>query len=97
MKLLLLIFFLIGLVGCSHHHKKPEHHHHQFNKKCAYEVSQNHLDVEGKEEFQITHAGEKYFFSSAEKMQKFQAALDENIKASRKNWMKGPPSSRKRD
>lgn len=96
MKLLLLLMLVLNLVACSHHHNETEHHHHQFNKKCAYEVSQNHFDVEGKEEFKIEHEGETYYFSSAEKMQKFKADIDENIKRSKQNWKSGPPSSRRR-
>ena len=65
MKLLLLLMLVLNLVACSHHHNETEHHHHQFNKKCAYEVSQNHFDVEGKEEFKMEHGGETYYFSSA--------------------------------
>lgn len=45
MKSMLLVLLLMVSMACSHHHAKTEHHHHQYNKKCAYEVSQNHLDV----------------------------------------------------
>ena len=83
------------MIGCSHHHNKNPHHHHQFDKKCAYEVSQNHFDVEGKEEFKIKHGKETYYFSSAEKMQEFQKDINENVKKSKNNWRHGPPSSRK--
>lgn len=96
MKLIILSLILFSFISCSHHHKKPEHHHHQFDKKCAYEVGQNHFDIEGAEEFKIVHGGETYYFSSAEKMQSFQSDLDQNIKRSKENWMKGPPSSRKK-
>ncbi len=94
MKLVLLLMIVFNIAACSHHHNKQEHHHHQFNKKCAYEVSQDHLDVEGKEEFRIEHEGEIYYFSSAENKKKFQADIDANIKRSKENWKKGPPSSR---
>ena len=96
MKFIFLVITFLSLVACSHHHNKIEHHHHPFNKKCAYEVSQNHLNVEGKEEFSILHDKETYYFSSAEKMQKFQSDINANISRSKENWKKGPPSSRGR-
>ena len=86
---------VFNIAACSHHDNKQEHHHHQFNKKCAYEVSQDHLNVEGKEEFKIEHAGETYYFSSAEKMQRFQADIDASIKRSKENWRRGRSSNRK--
>ncbi len=94
MKLFLILLFVLAFSGCSHHHNKTEHHHHQFNKKCAYEVSLNHLDVEGKEEFKFEHENEVYYFSSKENMQKFKADIQANISKSKTNWKKGPPSSR---
>ncbi len=96
MKVLVLLMIVFSMVSCSHHHNKAEHHHHQFDKKCAYEISQNHFDVEGKDEFKIEHDGQTYYFSSLENMQKFQSDIDENIKKSKSNWRSGPPSSRSR-
>ena len=96
MKIFLLILTILGALSCSHHHNKTAHHHHQFNKMCAYEVSQNHFDVPGNEDFKMIHNGEAYYFSDSEKMASFQKDLDVNIQRSTDNWKrKGPPSSRK--
>ncbi len=95
MKLLLVIMMAALFASCSHHHNQAEHHHHQFNKKCAYEVGQNHFNVEGKDEFKIEHGDEVYYFSSLENKEKFQKNLDTNIQRSKENWKKGPPSSRR--
>lgn len=96
MKLIILLSFILTMASCSHHHKKPAHHHHQFDKKCAYEVSQNHFTVEGKDEFKIEHVGQTYYFSSAENMKKFQNDLDISVKKANENWRNAPPSSRRR-
>lgn len=77
---------LLCFIACSHHHNKPKHHHHQFNKMCAYEVGENHLDVQGKDEFSLEHEGETYYFSSLENKQKFQKDLNHNVKKSKSNW-----------
>ncbi|MBL7664289.1 MAG: YHS domain-containing protein [Bacteriovoracaceae bacterium] len=89
MKLVLFLILASSVFSCSHHHNKTLHHHHQFNKKCAYEVSQNHFDVEGKEEFKLEHNGEIYYFSSSENMKKFQSDIEAYVARSRKNWKKG--------
>jgi YHS domain-containing protein len=94
MKVFVLLMIVFSMVSCSHHYNKAEHHHHQFDKKCAYEVSLNHLDVEGKEEYKFKHEGEVYYFSSNENMQKFKADIQANLSKSKTNWKKGPPSSR---
>ena len=86
MKLILFVLVLLTSISCAHHHNDVKHHHHEFDKKCAYEVSQNHFDVEGKEEFKIKHEGETYYFSSAEKMKEFQSNINENVKKSKSNW-----------
>lgn len=95
MKLILVYLAIFTFVACSHHHNESKHHHHQFNKKCAYEVGQNHFDVEGKEEYKIEHDGEIYYFSSLGNKEKFQMDLEANIKRSKESWKKGPPSSRR--
>ncbi|MBL7665627.1 MAG: hypothetical protein JNM93_10885 [Bacteriovoracaceae bacterium] len=86
MKLVFFLLLALSMFACSHHHNTTKHHHHQFNKKCAYEVSQNHFDTDGKEEFKIEHEGEAYYFSSAEKMQKFYSDIDAYTKRSMINW-----------
>ncbi len=93
MKLLALLIMIVSFANCAHHHNKNEHHHHQFNKKCAYSVSQDHLDVEGKEEFKLEHGKETYYFSSEENMQKFKKDINTNIERSKRNWRRGPPGS----
>lgn len=96
MKLLMIVLTALLFVSCSHHHNTADHHHHQFNKKCAYEVGQNHFNVEGKEEYKIEHGEDTYYFSSLENKEKFQKDLDANILRSKDNWKKnGPPSSRR--
>lgn len=86
MKILLVLMVLVSLSSCAHHHNESTHHHHQYEKKCAYEVSQNHLNVEGMEEFKIDYEDKTYFFSSLEKKEKFQADIKSNIEKSEKNW-----------
>lgn len=87
MKILFIIIFHLFFVSCSHHYR--------YDKMCAYEVSQNHLDVPGKEEFFLDHKDETYYFSSAENRDKFRAKMDDYIKRANDNWRIGPPSSRK--
>jgi len=103
MKILLLSFLSLFLLGsCAQHHKKDgEHHHHNctkscsmhsdkgevFNKHCAMSVSMGDMHVAGKKEFSIVHAGETYYFSSKEKMEVFQENIEENISKARKFWI----------
>ncbi len=95
MKLFFMSLVMMLCFACSHHHdNKTEHHHHQFDKKCAYEVSQNHMNVDGNPEITLEHNGETYYFSSVENKKKFQAELEENIKVSKENWLKNPPSNK---
>lgn len=97
----LLSLFLV--FSCSHHHKKSAHHHHDnksacekcakesqvaFDKKCAHAVMEGDTHVEGKEEFSLTHEGKKYYFSSKDRMKKFQAHLDEHVKKANNQWEK---------
>lgn len=96
MKAFLMSVLMVLCFACSHHHdNKTDHHHHQFDKKCAYEVSQNHLDIKGNPEITLEHNGEIYYFSSEENKSKFKAELDQNIKISKENWIKNPPPARK--
>lgn len=86
LKLIILTLTVLTFVSCSHHHNKEEHHHHAFNKLCAYEVSLNHFDVAGNENYKIEHEGETYFFSSEEKMNKFKKDLQSNVRSARDNY-----------
>jgi len=102
MKFLLLPILSLFLLGsCAHNHKKTgEHHHHKctkscdmhsdkgeaFNKHCAMSISMGDMHVAGKKDFKIDHAGETYYFSTKEKMQKFKSNLKENISKARIFW-----------
>jgi YHS domain-containing protein len=102
MKLLLLSFLSLFLLGsCAHHHKKDgAHHHHKctkscsmhsdkgeaFNKHCAMSVSMGDMHVAGKKEWKLEHAGETYYFSSKEKMENFNQHLEQNISKARDFW-----------
>ncbi len=89
MKLVISLFVLLVVSACSHHHNADKHHHHQFNKMCAYEITQNHLDVKASDEIKLEHEGETYYFSSQDKKKKFEENLSVNIKKSKENWLNG--------
>lgn len=95
------ILSLFLIFSCSHHHKKSAHHHHDgkaacekcakeskvaFDKKCAHAVMEGDTHVEGKKEFSLTHEGRKYYFSSKDRMKKFQTHLDEHVDQANKQW-----------
>lgn len=98
----LLIALTTGLfISCSHHHAKEAHHHHdcadcskdvaknaedKFKHKCAESVAEGDVHTEGKEEFKIKHGGQVYYFSSKEKMEKFNKNLEKNVELATKNW-----------
>lgn len=89
MKLMLFVSALFLSIACSHHHNKVAHHHHQYDKKCAYEVSRNKLNVNGNPEIYLEHDGKVYYFSSLEKKKEFEKNLYPNIHKSKENWEKG--------
>ena len=102
MKLLLTtILGVFFLSSCAHHHKGSAHHHHDncnkncsmehnskamFKEHCAQSVSEGDLHVQGKKEFSLSHSGDTYYFSTEEKMKKFEAHIEKHIKSARKNW-----------
>ena len=59
----------------------------QFERKCAYSLSEGDAHTEGKEEYKLEHGGKVYFFSSKEKKAKFQENLNENIEKAKTNWI----------
>lgn len=82
-----LLFIILGtFLSCAHHHNKNDHHHHQFNKLCAYEVSNDHFEVSGKDVYQLVHEGETYYFSSAEAKANFEKDISQNLRRARGNW-----------
>lgn len=95
---------MLLISSCSHHHKGNDHHHHDkkascskceemskdmYNKNCAHSVLEGDTHVPGKDEFQFDHGGRTYYFSSQEKMEKFKANLEENVKSANRKWEKG--------
>lgn len=97
----LFILCMFTLFSCSHHHKESAHHHDEktscdscpnkdenvaFKKMCAHSVLEGDTHVEGKEEFSLSHGGKKYYFSTKEKMESFQANLNENVEKANTNW-----------
>ena len=99
---ILLPIMLLALISCTHHHEDTDHHHHHkgksniiksskddlamYDKTCASSVLNGDKHVEGKEEFQLEHGGRFYYFSSKEKMDKFNLNLEENITDANKQW-----------
>jgi len=100
MRSLLMILTVFVFTACPHHHKGPEHHHHDgekcakcvkktkdvFEHKCAYSLMEGDMHTEGKEEFSLEHGNERYYFSSAEKLEAFKKSLQANIDAAHKRW-----------
>ena len=97
----LLPIMLLTLFSCARHHEKSAHHHDQegstdsknsvklnpkYDKECACSVMEGDKHVAGKEEFKLEHAGDLYYFSTKEKMEKFKENLTENISKADKNW-----------
>ena len=94
-------FALLLTFSCAHHHTESEHHHHDdkttcgkcskqvevaFDKKCAHAILEGDDHIEGNEEFTLIHGGRKYYFSSKEKMEQFQAHLSQNVKKASNRW-----------
>ena len=57
-----------------------------FEKRCAYHVSQGNMEVKGKDEHKLEHAGHTYYFSSKDKMAIFKEDLEKNIQKANDNW-----------
>lgn len=90
-------FFVVLLLStaCARHHESSGHHHHakekaaaapKYNSVCAESLAEGDGHVMGKKEFSLEHGGEIYYFSSKEKMKKFESNLTENIKRAEENW-----------
>lgn len=101
----LLSVMLLALVSCAHHHEGSGHHHHQgkanytkspkdakvkYDNHCASSVMEGDKHTVGKEEFQLEHGGQFYYFSTEEKMNEFKKNLTENAHKADKNWAKKP-------
>ena len=100
--ILLSILSLMLFSSCAHRFNqstKSNHHHtcgkncqmysHKgeiFNKHCALSVANGKLDVLGRDEYKIEHAGDIYNFSSKENMEEFQLHLNENIYRAKTQW-----------
>lgn len=81
-----------------HHHDKKdlcskcEEHNHKndmYKKNCAHSVLEGSTHVPGKEEYKLKHGGRTYYFSSKEKMDSFEANLEENVKKANERWENG--------
>lgn len=57
-----------------------------FEGQCAYSLAHGDFHIKGKKEHKLVHDGHVYFFSSAEKMNKFKNDIDENARKANKNW-----------
>lgn len=80
-----------GLMGCaSTHENVAEHHHHedkaQYDGKCAYSIENGKYDVEGKPEFNLSHNGVTYYFSSAAARDKFSDHIETHVKRANRAW-----------
>lgn len=101
-KVLLITMTAVLFTSCSHHHAKEAHHHDctencakekinqqdKFLHKCAESIAEGDVHVDGKEEFKVEHAEYVYYFSSKEKMDKFNKKLEKNVEIASKNWEK---------
>ena len=100
-KLIVLFTLALGLMSCAHHHAETAHHHdnkqaccsekemdgkHMFDKKCALSVAEGDIHTDGKDEFQLSHAGKIYYFSTEKKMETFKEDLTANSRAALNNW-----------
>lgn len=86
LKLITASMFLL-IVSCASNHDKYKHHHHvEFDKKCAYSVSKHDLKTMGKKEYSLEHEDKVFYFASKENKDKFQAHMEESLKAARENW-----------
>lgn len=102
-KIIVATFFLFFAMSCAHHHAKNAHHHHvcddkcpkdhatnqdTFQHKCATSIMEGDAHIEGKEDYKISHAGHIYYFSSEDKMKKFEQNLEKNIQVANQAWVK---------
>jgi YHS domain-containing protein len=98
--LLISILSAFLFTSCAHHHGESAHHHHKggkncelnkndmemFKKHCAQSVSEGDSHVNGSVDYTLNHAGELYYFSTQEKMDKFKLGLEQNIQSARAKW-----------
>jgi len=102
--ILIMILSIFFLASCAHHHKDVEHHHHKscdknckishgrgemFDKYCAQSISEGDLHIKGSEDFNLSHGGKVYYFSTKKKLEKFKVHIEKNTKMARKNWSLG--------
>jgi YHS domain-containing protein len=73
--------------ACKMEKCKMKHKCEKYGKKCAASVAHGDFHVEGKEDFMLTHEGHNYYFSSKEKMDKFNKNLDKNISKANEQWL----------
>ncbi len=93
------LIFSLFFSSCAHHHNKVGHHHHDckencqvdhknemFNKYCALSIAEGDTHVKGSDDYKLVHAGQTYYFSSQEKLQRFKNNLDSNAKTAQEKW-----------